>query len=325
MNLKFVKLLVMLSVVGPGMAIVSAQEWPTQPIKIVFPYSAGGSGDAVARNLAKRLETATKQTVTVENVTGGGTVVAAQAVINAPADGTRLLFTGASTMTVLKHINTKLPIDPEKELTPITFVNTLPHWLIVRSDRSEKTFEQFVETIRKNPGKISISVNAVGGVAHLSLASWAKRNNLDFLIVPYRGSPPAMIDLIGGTTSAHVDVIGSSLPFVKDRKVKALSLLQLTAIQDLPDVPISPSESNGGLILAGSHHVLAVKTGTPPATVNRIYELIKQVTAESDFVDFLKNLGFERSIPTPEQSMKILTDDSERYKKIVSTTGLKLN
>lgn len=132
-----------------GGSTVFAQEWPSKPIRIIFPYPAGGSGDAVARNLAKRIEAATKQPVTVENVTGGGTIVAAQTVINGQADGTRLFFTGAGTISVLKHVNTKLPIDPQKDLVPINFVNTLPHWLIVRADRNEKTFDDFVETIKK--------------------------------------------------------------------------------------------------------------------------------------------------------------------------------
>lgn len=308
----------------PGGSTVFAQDWPSKPVRIIFPYAPGGSGDAVARNLAKRIEIATKQTVTVENITGGGTIVAAQSVINSAPDGTKLLFTGTDTVAVIKHTSTRLPIDPEKELTPITFVNTLPHWLVVRADRAEKTLPEFMELIRKNPGTVNISVNALGGAAHLVLANWAKNNNLDFAIVPYRGSAPAMIDLIGGVTTAHVDVVGSSLPFVKDRKAKALTLLQQSPHADLPDVPVSPAENKGGLLVS-SRHLLAVKSGTPSSTVNRIYDVITQVTAEPDFIEFLRSYGYERSIPTPAKTKDILEQESKMHSEIVRVTNIKLN
>src|SRR5690606_37820761 len=112
-----------------------------------------------------------------------------------------------------------------------------------------KTFEEFVEYIRNSPGTVSISVNQVGGSAHLALASWAKTNNLDIIVVPYRGSSAAMIDLLGGSTTAHVDVVGSSLQFVKAGKAKALLLLQETPIESLPDVPASLPVDKGGLLV----------------------------------------------------------------------------
>ncbi len=306
-----------------GESSAFAQDWPSKPVRIIFPYSPGGSGDAVARNLAKRIETATKQTVTVENVTGGGSIVAAQSVVNSPPDGVKLFFTGSSTITVMKHVSSRLPIDPEKEFTPITLVNTLPHWLVVKADRPEKDLQEFVQFIKANPGKVNISVNSIGGIAHLALVNWAKNNQLDFAVVPYRGSPPAMIDLIGGVTTAHVDVIGSSLPFVKDRKVKALSLLQQSPLADLPDVPVSPAENKGGLLVDGQH-VLAVKTGTPAATVNRIYDVVKQVTAEPDFIEFLRTLGYERAVPTPAQTKELLVNHSKMYGEIVRRANIKI-
>lgn len=315
---------VLFALISLGGGSAFAQDWPSKPVRIIFPYPAGGSGDAVARNLAKRMESATKQTVTVENITGGGSIVAAQSVISSPADGVKLYFTGSSTITVMKHVSSRLPIDPEKELTPITLVNTLPHWLVVKADRPEKDLQGLIQFIRANPGKVNISVNSVGGIAHLALADWAKKNQLDFTIVPYRGSPPAMIDLIGGITTAHVDVVGSSLPFVKDRRAKALTMLQQTALADLPDVPVSPAENNGGLLVDGQH-VLAVKAGTPSATVNRIYEVVRQVTAEPDFIEFLKSLGYERAVPTPAQTKELLDNHSRMYSDIVRRSNVKLD
>ncbi len=301
-----------------------AQAWPSKTVRIVVPFAAGGSTDAIARLLAKKMEASIKQAVVVENISGGGSIIGAASVANAPADGASLLFTGSGTITVMKHTSANLVIDPEAVLTPVTFVNTLPHWIVVRADRPEKTLRDFMAFIKKNPGKVSISVNAIGGAAHLGLAKWAALNDLDIIIVPYRGSPPAMVDLLGGVTSAHVDVIGSSISFVTAGKAKALAVLQQEPIADLPDVAASAAESDGGLLVYG-RHVLAVRSGTPAAVVDRIYDVTRDVTADPEFGAFLKKLGFERSVPTPAKSREVLEQESKKIAEIVRTTKIKLN
>lgn len=314
-------LIAILALAGP---IAFAQDWPAKPVRIVVPYSAGGSTDAVARRLANKMELSTKQSVVVENITGGGSVVGMKQVAGGRTDGSSLLFTGSGSITVTTHTNSNLPLDPENDLAPVTLINTLPHWIVVRADRPEKTFQEFTENIRKNPGTVSISVNSIGGYAHLALASWAKDNNLDIIIVPYRGSSAAMIDLLGGATTAHVDVVGSSLQFVKAEKAKALLLLQETPIASLPNIPTSPARDKGGLLVQGQH-VLAVKAGTSPELINQIYEAVKKITGEPDFITFLKDLGYERMDTTPTESKAILTKDSRTYADFVKATGIRVN
>ncbi len=302
----------------------SAQNWPSKQVRVVVPFPAGGATDTIARLLAKKMEAATKQSMVVENISGGGSILGVQSVVNAPADGTSLVLTGSGTITVMKHTSANLTIDPETVLTPITFVNSLPHWIVVKADRPEKTFPEFMAFIRKNPGKVNISVNQIGGAAHLGLVQWAKNNGLDITVVPYRGSPPAMVDLLGGVTTAHVDVIGSSMQFVKSGKARALAVLQQKPISDLPEIPASAPESDGGLHVSGQH-VLAVKSGTPTPIVNRIYDVVKDVSAEPDFVEYLRSLGFERAIPTPSQSKEILGQESKRHADIVRINQIKVN
>ncbi|TEA72262.1 Bug family tripartite tricarboxylate transporter substrate binding protein [Allopusillimonas ginsengisoli] len=324
LNFKKAFQLVLIAVLALGSSFAFAQDWPTKPVRIVVPFSPGGSTDAVGRYLANKMELITKQSVVVENITGGGSIVGMRQVIGGATDGNSMVFTGSGSITVMKHTNSNLPIDPENDLTPVTLINTLPHWIVVRADRPEKTFEEFVDYIRKNPGTVSISVNQVGGSAHLALASWAKTNNLDIIVVPYRGSSAAMIDLLGGSTTAHVDVVGSSLQFVKAEKAKALLLLQETPIESLPDVPASPPVDKGGLLVFGQH-VLAVKTGTPPSIINDIYEVVRKITAEPDFVAFLNDLGYERMDTTPAESRESLAKDSKIYADFVKTTNIRVN
>lgn len=313
--------LVMLSC---GSASVSADTWPPKNVRIIVPYTPGGATDGVARYLAKRMEEIIKKPVIVENIPGGGTMVAAQTVLRAPADGANIIITGSGTYVAMKHTNPNLPIDPLLALTPISFVNTMPHWILVKSDRPERSFQDLIALIKRNPGKINISINEIGGIAHLALANWAKKNGLDITIVPYRGSSPAMIDLLGGITTVHLDVVGSSMSFVKAGKARALMVLQQNRLEDFPNIPTSPQEKSEGLFVGGQH-VLAVKNGTPASTVNRIYEVVHEITAEPQFAEYLRNFGFERSVATPAKAKQILELDSKRYGDIVHATNIRVN
>jgi tripartite-type tricarboxylate transporter receptor subunit TctC len=302
----------------------AAADFPAGPVRIVVPFSPGGSTDIVARHLAKRLGSTISQTVVVENISAGGTVVGMQSVANAPPDGNSLLITGSGSFTVMKHTNRNMTFDPTTALTPVTLINTLPHWIVVKVDRPEKNFAEFVEMIRKNPGKVSISVNAFGGAAHLGLASWAKDNGLDIAIIPYRGSSAAMIDLMGGTTTAHVDVVGSSMSFVTGGKAKTLSLLQQTALADYPKFPVAPAKDKAGLFVRGDH-VLAVRSGTPPAIVNRIHDEFRKIMAEPEFLELLRGFGYEPLAISPADTKTLLERESERYREIVVATKISID
>ncbi len=301
-----------------------AADWPNGPVRIVVPFTAGGSTDIVGRMLAKKLAPAIGQSVVVENITGGGSVVGMQSVANGSLDGSSMVLTGGGSLTVMRHTNRNIAMDPFVALTPVTLINTLPHWIVVRADRPEKSFGEFLDYIRKNPGKVSISVNAFGGTAHLGLASWAKENNLDFTVVPYRGSPAAMLDLMGGTTTAHVDVVGSTMAFVNAGKVKSLALLQESALVDYPKIPVAPPKDQGGLFVRGDH-VVAVKAGTPPAIVNRIQEELRKVIYDREFLDLLKGFGYEPLNMTPAEAKKSLERDSDRYKEFVRITKITID
>lgn len=309
----------LLSLVVTAAVSVRAEAWTNKPVRIVVPFSAGGSTDSIARRMASRLKATTGMSVVVENITGGGSAIGAQSVIRATPDGTSLLLTGNGTISVMKHVYGNLSINPERDLKAITAVNTLPHWIVVRADRPEKNFAEFVDHIRKSPGKVNISVNALGGTAHLALASWAKAQGLDFAVVPYRGSSAAMVDLLGGVTTAHIDVVGSSLPFVKSGKARALTLLQPEKIANLPEVP---AESLG--LQVDSWHVIATASGTPDATAERVYQSIAKVIGEPDFQKFIHELGFEVWNPSPEKTRQVLLKESDKYREMVRVTGIRV-
>ncbi len=304
-----------------GLWSLAGWAWPDKAVKIVVPYAPGGATDAVARLLALKLADKTGQSVTVENISGAGTVVGCLAVLRAEADGHTLLFAGTGTMVVMKHTNKALPFDPETALEPVTFINTLPHWMVVKADSPYKDMAGFVQHIRNNPGKISISVNQVGGAAHLSLLQWAKENRLDFAVVPYRGSSAAIVDLIGGRIDAHVDVVGSTVPHVTSGKLKAIAVLQAEPLKEYPNVATSETHE-GAPLLVRSDHILGVKAGTPPETTRAISEQVKSVMGDAAMSSLLKNFAFEPMLTTPAQARAILLKESAKYGEAVRSSGI---
>lgn len=296
--------------------------WPDHPLRLVVPFPAGGSYDIVARTLSQKLEKRLGQPVVVENIAGGATVPGVTSALKDKAEGYTLLLASDGSLNINQHVIKGLRYNPDTELTPITMLTTVPHWIVVRSDRKEHSLTELTAFIRSNPGRVSISINAVGGAAHLGLASWKQRNGLDFTIVPYRGSPPAMADLIGGQTDAHVDVIGSSVAYVTDGKVKPLATLQSQAVTQFPKLETQKADE---ALSVRANLALMVKTGTPQPIIERLYKEVKSSVEEPDFIARLQSLAYEPVLTPPAQTRKFLQSESARYGAIAKAVNLDAN
>lgn len=305
-------------------AAVAHAAWPDRPIRLVVPFPAGGSYDIVGRALAQKLEKRLGQPVVVENISGGATVPGVMAALRDNADGYTLLLASDGSLNINPHTVKGLRYNPDTELTPITIVNTVPHWIVARADRKENTLTDLKSYIQKNPGKVSISINTVGGAAHLGLANWKQLNKLDFAIVPYRGSPPAMADLIGGQTDAHVDVIGSSVAYVTGGKVKPLAMLQTDPVAQFPKLETQKANDKNALVIR-VNLALMVKTGTPQAIIDRLYKEVKAGASEPDFVARLQSLAYEPVLTPPAEARKFLHAETARYGVIAKSVNLDAN
>ncbi|ULX51904.1 ABC transporter substrate-binding protein [Cupriavidus taiwanensis] len=301
----------------------AAAAWPDRPLRLVVPFPAGGSYDIIGRTLARKLEQRLGQPVVVENIAGGATVPGVSSVLREKADGNTLLLASDGTLSINPYTIKGLRYRPD-DLTPVTIVSTVPHWIITRADRKEITLSELKAHIQRNPGKVSISINVVAGAAHLGLADWKRRNGLDFTIVPYRGSPPAMADLIGGQTYAHVDVIGSSVNYVQDGKARPLAVLQAEPVKQFSALETQRSDGADALQVRGNL-ALVVKAGTPAPVIERLYQEVKASVHEADFAARLKTLAYEPVLSTPEQARRFLQNESLRYGAIARAVDLESN
>jgi tripartite-type tricarboxylate transporter receptor subunit TctC len=310
-----------------GMAIVplhaQAQEpWPAKPFTVVVPYPAGGSADIMGRLVAKKISDKLGKPAVVENISGGATIPGVLGVLKNPADGHTLFMASDNTLNINGFLMEKLPYDGDKDFTPITVVNTYPHWLIVSESGKHKDFASLTQYIKDNPGAASISVNTVGGAAYLALSKWRQENNLQFEIIPYRGSPPAVTDLIGGQTDAHLDVVGSSITHARGGKVRPIAVLQSTPLKEFPQAAVQNYDDPKALTVRSNLSVV-VKSGTPQAAIDKLYAAISEGMRESDAVKALDLLAYSSVLTSPEDSRQFLHAETKRYGELVKAAGLK--
>ncbi|MGY4800343.1 Bug family tripartite tricarboxylate transporter substrate binding protein [Teichococcus aerofrigidensis] len=306
----------------PGTA--RAQEaWPNQPIRLVVPFSAGGPTDIPARLIAEELSKTLPQRVIVENRTGAGTVVGADAVAKAPKDGHTLLYTTIA-QAAIRAIYPTLPFDPVKDFAPVAMVGTIPMLMMVNKDVPAKTLQELIELFRKNPGKFDYASTGNGAALHLASELFLKQaGGLKVNHIPYRGSAAAMPDLLNGTVAMMLDVANSALPFVQRGEVRGLAISSAERIPQLPDMPTFNEAGVPGYEAYTWHMVLA-PAGTPQPIVQQLNEVINKVMAMDTVKARLADLTMTtRSDTTPQTAAKWLTDEIAKWEPIIKEAGIK--
>lgn len=306
----------------PGTA--RAQEaWPNQPIRLVVPFSAGGPTDIPARLIAEELSKTLPQRVIVENRTGAGTVVGADAVAKAPKDGHTLLYTTIA-QAAIRAIYPTLPFDPVKDFTPVAMVGTIPMLMMVNKDVPAKTLQELIELFRKNPGEFDYASTGNGAALHLASELFLKQaGGLKVNHIPYRGSAAAMPDLLNGTVAMMLDVANSALPFVQRGEVRGLAISSAERIPQLPDMPTFNEAGVPGYEAYTWHMVLA-PAGTPQPIVQQLNEVINKVMAMDTVKARLADLTMTtRSDTTPQTAAKWLTDEIAKWEPIIKEAGIK--
>ncbi|MBB1597962.1 tripartite tricarboxylate transporter substrate binding protein [Achromobacter sp. UMC46] len=228
--------------IAAGVALFAAAgsasaAWPDKVIRIVVPFAAGGSTDLIARKVAEGLGQRLSANVIVENRPGAGGTVGTEYVARQPADGYTILMGSVSTHGSAPCVYSKLPYDAIKDFTPLTVVATIPNVMSVNRSVPADTLQEFVALLKKEPEKYSFASNGQGTSNHLAAELFKSTAGVSMVHVPYRGSGPALIDLVGGQINMMVDVVMTSYPYIKDGKIKALAVTSPQRSPMLPNVP----------------------------------------------------------------------------------------
>jgi tripartite-type tricarboxylate transporter receptor subunit TctC len=289
----------------------AAQEWPSRTIRMIVPYPAGGPADIMGRLAAQKLQEKLGATVVVENRAGASGTIGAEAVRQSEPDGYTLL--AAPSVHVLgREVLKAVPYDPVRDFTPIARYGEGP--LLVLANPVAivgKTIAEALPAIRKKPEDFRFGLSALGAANHLAVLQFNKLAGLDLPIIPYRGSAPALNDLLGGQVQLMIDPIIAALPLVSSGQLRALAVTSSRRSTALPDVPTAAESGLAGLEIASWYGVWGPK-GMPKEIVARVNAALSQGMREPAVASRLTSLGFEPVSSTPEEFAKYIDDDVAR-------------
>ncbi|MGO4394469.1 Bug family tripartite tricarboxylate transporter substrate binding protein [Variovorax sp. M-6] len=269
-----------------------ADSFPNKPIRVVVPFAAGGGADVIARMVGDRLTATWGQPIVVDNKPGAGTLIGAQAVATSPADGYTVLAATADTLAVAAALQSKPITLPEKTLTPLTQIVRTPLFIAVKPDSPYKTLAGFVDAARKNPGGLSYASAGIGTIHHMAMELFDAQAKIDVKHVAYRGSSPALADLLAGVVDVAIIDSPVALPQIKGGKIRVLAVTTEARSAMAPDVPTIAEQGYPGYA-SMSWMGFAVPRGTPPAVVDRLYQGIHDAIESPEVSQRLRAMGLE--------------------------------
>jgi tripartite-type tricarboxylate transporter receptor subunit TctC len=289
--------------------------YPSRPIRIAITTNAGGMLDILARLFADRLRERLKQPIIVESKPGGGSLVAVDYLLKQPADGYTLLFNSVS-MTTLPYLNPNATYDPAKDFVPVApFVQTF-QTLAVASELPIRNLADFVAYARANPGKLNFGVSTPASIDHLSVELLMQRAGFQMTVIPYKGEPQAVLDLLAGRTQAQMMGYSVLQPNILSGKLRPIAGTSLTRNPSLPDVPTMAEQGYSGLGVTIWLGLFAV-AGVPADSVSLINRSVNEAQADPDILARLKELGVSPLSLSPEAFRDLVRQDSERWGKVI--------
>lgn len=298
----------------------SAQAYPSGPVTLVVPFAAGSGTDAVARIVAKRLADRLKQPVLVDNKPGASAQIGAQHVVKAKPDGYTLFMTTNTSHSANPALFASLKYDPIKDFTPITRVGELPFALLVNAGFPARTLKDLIDNARANPGKLSYATpNSTSLVASETIKRMA---GLQVTAVPYKSSPQALTDLVGGQVQMYVADLGSTMGMIKAGNVRALAVTTRAPLKSLPGVPPVASEVPGFDLT--SWNGIFGPAGLPAPVAERLNTEILQVLAEKEVQEQLALLGFEVwPSRNPDEFARYVAEQLAHWTALIKQAGIR--
>jgi len=310
---------------------VWAQAWPSKPVRIVVPFAAGGTTDILARAIAPELTRVFGQSFYVDNKAGAGGNLGAEIVAKSPGDGYTLLMGTVGTHGINRALYAKLPYDPIKDFVPITVVAGVPNVMELNAEFAKthniQSVQDFIAYAKAHPGKINMASSGNGTSIHLAGELFKSMAGVYMVHFPYRGSNPALLDMIGGSMDVMFDNLPSSIPHIKSGKLKALAVTSSQRSAALPDVPTV--EEVGGPALKGfeasSWFGLLAPAGTPADVVSRIQQEVAKALATPAVKEKLLAQGAIPGGNSPAEFAKFIDAEHAKWAKVVKASGAKVD
>ena len=308
---------------------ISQPAWPAKPVKIIVPFAPGGTTDLLARAMAPELSKAFGQTFIVENKAGAGGNVGADAVAKSPADGYTLLMGTVGTHGINVALYDKMPFDPVKDFAPVTLVAGVPNVMVMNTEKAKSlninSVADFIKYAKANPGKLNMASSGNGTSIHLAGELFKSMSGTYLVHFPYRGSGPALLDMVGGTMDVMFDNLPSALPQIKAGKLKALAVTSAQRSAVLPDVPTIEEAGKLKGYEASSWFGLLAPAGTPPDIVNRIQQEVAKSLNSPAVKEKLLAQGAIPGGNSPQDFSKMIAAEIKKWAQVVKVSGAKVD
>ena len=299
-----------------GFGVAQAQDYPNRPIRVIAPFPAGSGPDVNAREMAAKLTPLLGQTVIVENRPGAAGAIGTDAAAKAAPDGYTLYIGTTSTLSIVPYIYSKLTFNAERDFTPIVLVGVTPNLLICNETQPAKTVKDLVNYCKQSPGRVSFASAGGGSAQHLALEMFKLRAGIDALHVPYKGSGPALTDLIGGQVQYCFETMTSATPHVKSGKVLAIAQTRLKRAKGHPGVPTMDEQGFAGFD-ATTWYGLTGPAHMNPAFVKRMNEDVNRVMAMPDVIEKFDQYGAEDGGGSPERFGEFIRSETVKWAKVI--------
>jgi tripartite-type tricarboxylate transporter receptor subunit TctC len=303
---------------------LQAADYPEKPIRLIIPYTPGGTADMLARTLGQKLTESLGQQIIVDNRPGAGGNIGADIAAKAAPDGYTLVMGTVATHAINPSLYPNMPFNAEKDFAPIVLLGTLPNLLVVNPSLPVKNVKELIALAKAKPGELAFGSAGNGTSQHLSGELFKKMTGEDMIHVPYKGSAPAVLDLIGGQVQLMFDNLPSSLPQVKAGKLRALAVTGPRRSPALPDLPTLAESGLSGFSIT-SWFALYAPAGTPARILARLNKEAAKAIATKELRQQWLDQGIEPAGGTPEQLAEFRRIEAPKWEKIIRESGARVD
>jgi len=304
-------------------AVALSQAYPSQPIRIIVPFPAGGGGDTIARPLAQRMSESMGQPVLVDNRPGASAIIGSEMVAKAAPDGYTLLLTFDPPHNTTPYITQKVPYDTVKDFTPITMVVKAPQTVVVNASVPVSSMQEFIQYVKKNPGKVFYGTAGKGTAQHFGGELINQTANIEMVHVAYKGTPQVITDLLGGRIQASISVLSNVAAHVQSGKLKALAVLESSRASAAPQLPTVAESGVAGFQFPITWIGFLGPAKLPQPIVARIHsEVVKAANNPAVRSNFEK-LGFDLILNSPEEMAQVIARSVDTYRQVATKANIR--
>lgn len=307
------------SVAGAGP--VAAQNYPTRPVRVIIPFAAGGGLDIVLRPLLQKMSESVQQNFIIDIRSGANGIIGTEIGAKSPPDGYTLIGATTGTITINPNVYAKLPFDPARDLAPVTNVGSASFVMVVHPSLAARNVREFVALAKRRPGELTFGSPGIGGTNHLGAEYFLQTTGIKMVHVPYKGSQPLIVDLVGGHVMMGFDSIMATLPQIRAGKLRAMGIAAARRSPVAPEIP-TIAEAGGPEFVLGSWYGLLAPAGTPRDIIAKLHAEVVNALAIPELRERYVSTGLDPVGSSPEQFAAEIRDDTARWGRVARAANV---